>query len=52
MKKFSYKGYDVTVFDGYNGNQMFIIDPNGVEIWAHKYTGDALKQAKRIIDQN
>lgn len=52
MKKFTYKGYKITVFESYNGNSMFIVDANGIEIWAHKFMGDAFEQAKRIINQN
>lgn len=52
MKTFKYKGYKITVFENYNGNQMFIDNPNGIEIWAHKFNGDAFDTAKRIINQN
>ncbi len=52
MKNFTYKGYTVTVFESYNGRQIFINDADGVSVWAHKFTGDALKQAKRIINAN
>lgn len=52
MKKFKIKGFTVTVFEGYYGKQMFINNPSGEEVWAHKSTGDAFEQAKRIINQN
>lgn len=51
MKKFTYKGYKVTVFDGYDGKQMFIKNSDGEQVWAHRFTGDDFEQAKRIISQ-
>jgi hypothetical protein len=52
MTTFRYRGYKVTVFEGYNGKSMFINNPRGEQIWAHKFIGDAFEQAKRIINQN
>jgi len=51
MKQFTIKGHVVTVFTHYNGQTMYINNPAGVQIWAHKFHGSALAQAKRIIGQ-
>jgi len=50
MKTFSYKGFKVTVFEHYNGQTMYINNPQGVQIWAHKFIGAAFEQAKRVIN--
>lgn len=51
MKTFKYKGYKVTVFENYNGKQMFINSPDGEQVWAHRFNGDDFEQAKGIISQ-
>ncbi len=50
MRKFTYKAHRVVIFESYNGNQMFINDKNGNQIYAHKFTGDAFEQAKKVIN--
>ena len=52
MKTFSYKNFKVTIFEGYNGKQMFINNSQGEQVWAHKFIGNAFEQARRIINAN
>ena len=42
-------GYSVTVFTGYYGTQLFITDKAGIEIYAHKVSGDAMERAMTVI---
>lgn len=42
-------GYSVTVFTGYYGTQLFITDKAGIEIYAHKVSGDPMERAMTII---
>jgi hypothetical protein len=51
MKTFNYKGFKVTVFTHYNGQTMYINNPKGVQIYAHKFTGSAIERAKQVIGQ-
>ena len=37
------------VFTGFDGTQLFINNPSGDNIYAHRVTGDALARAKEII---
>ncbi len=52
MQKIKINGYTVTIFNHYNGTQLFINDSKGVQIYAHKVTGDAMLRALEIIGQN
>ncbi len=52
MRKFTYKAHRVVIFEGYNGDSMFINDPKGNQIYAHKFTGDAFERAKQVINGN
>lgn len=45
-------GFKVTIFNHYNGTQLFINDRDGVQIYAQKLTGDAMERAKTIIAAN
>lgn len=51
MESFELKGYKVTVFDGYLGKSIYIINPDGVQIYAHKFTGSARERAEIVINR-
>lgn len=51
MKTFNYKGFKVTIFFSYNGTQLFINDKQGVQIYAHKVSGNPVARAEEIINQ-
>lgn len=51
MKQTTINGYKVTIFTGYNGTQLFITDSQGVQIYAHKVSGDPMQRAKEVISQ-
>ncbi len=44
-------GYKVTIFTTYNGTQLFINDSKGVQIYAHKVSGNPIERAKELISQ-
>jgi len=44
-------GYKVTIFKHYNGTQLFINDPRGVQIYAHKVSGNPIERACEVISQ-
>ena len=50
MKTFRYKKHKVTVFDSYNGKSIYINNPKGKQIYAHKFTGSALERARLVIN--
>ena len=41
--------YQITIFTGYNGTQLFINDADGVQIYAHKVSGDPMERAMEVI---
>jgi len=49
MKTFKYKNHKVAVFETYNGKQIFINNPAGVQIYAHRFHGSALERAKQVV---
>ena len=51
MQKTTINGYQVTIFTGYNGTQLFITDSTGVQIYAHKVSGDPIARAMEVISQ-
>ncbi len=51
MKQTTIKGYRVTIFNHYNGTQLFIQDAAGNQIYAHKVSGDVMERAALIISQ-
>lgn len=51
MRTFKFKGYKVTVFETYNGNSIYINNPKGEQVYAHKFTGSAFEKAKAVINQ-
>ena len=51
MKTTTIKGYKVTIFNSYNGTQLFITDSEGVQIYGHKVSGDPMERAMEIIVQ-
>lgn len=50
MLKTKIKGYTVEIFKSYNGTKLFI-SKGGVQIYAHKVSGDALQRAVEIISE-
>lgn len=42
-------GYKVTIFYSYNGTQLFITSSEGVQIYAHKVSGDPIARAEEVI---
>lgn len=52
MQTIKINGYKVTTFNSCNGTQLFINDASGVQIYAHKVSGDAMLRALEIIGQN
>jgi hypothetical protein len=51
MKQTTIEGYRVTIFNHYNGTQLFIEDAAGNQIYAHKVTGDPMERAAQVISQ-
>jgi hypothetical protein len=49
MQTIKINGFKVTIFNSYNGTQVFINDSKGVQIYGHKVTGDPLLRAMEII---
>lgn len=49
MEQTTINGYKVMIFHGYDGTQLFINDPKGQNIYAHRVSGDAIERAKEII---
>ncbi|MDQ3321900.1 MAG: hypothetical protein M3525_05630 [Acidobacteriota bacterium] len=50
MQTTTIKGYTVTIFYSYNGKQLFINDKNGVQIYGHKVSGNAIDRAREVIN--
>lgn len=42
-------GYKLTIFYSYNGTQLFITSGEGVQIYAHKVSGDPIARAEEVI---
>ena len=51
MEQFTYNGHSITVHEGYNGKSIFIRNAEGIQIYAHKFTGNALAHAKLILGE-
>ena len=51
MEQFTYKGHAIEVHYGYNGKSIYIRNAEGIQIYAHKFTGDALAHAKLILGE-
>ena len=49
MQQTIINGYRVMIFKGYDGTQLFINNPSGDNIYAHRVSGDAIERAKEII---
>lgn len=43
-------GYTVQIFKSYNGTQVFISDSKGVQIYAHKVSGEPMLRAMEVIN--
>ncbi len=52
MQQSIINGYRVMVLTGYDGTQLFINNPAGDNIYAHRVSGDAVERAKEIIAQD
>lgn len=50
MQTTTINGYKVTIFNGYDGTQLFINDPKGNQIYAHKVSGNPIERAKEVIN--
>ena len=51
MQTKTIQGYKVTIFNGYNGTQIFISDAGGVQVYAHRVSGNPIKRAREVIAQ-
>lgn len=51
MKQTTINNHKVTVFNTYNGTELYITNPKGETIYAHKVSGDAIERAAEIISQ-
>lgn len=49
MQQTIINGYQITVFTGYHGTQLFITHPEGYTIYAHKVSGDPMERARQVI---
>lgn len=55
MQQTIINGYQVIIFTGYHGTQLFINNPNGDTIYAHKVSGGetgAMQRAREVIAQD
>jgi hypothetical protein len=52
MKRRNMKNYIVEIFEDTYGEQLYITNPNGVQIYAHRVMkGEGLERAKAVIAQ-
>ena len=51
MEQFNYKGHAIEVHEGYNGKSIYIRNAEGVQIYAHKFTGSAMDRVKMILGE-
>ncbi len=51
MQTTTINGFKVTIFKGYDGTQLFITDKNGVQIYAHRVSGNPIERAREVISQ-
>lgn len=49
MEQTIINGFRVIIFKGYDGTQLFIDNPAGENIFAHRVSGNPVKRAKEII---
>ncbi len=49
MKQQIISGYQVTIFTGYDGTQLFITNADGIQIYAHRVSGNPIEKAREII---
>lgn len=49
MQQTTINGYRVMIFTGYDGTQLFINNPAGDNIYAHKVSGDPVQRAREVI---
>ncbi len=51
MQTATINGYKVQIFKSYNGTQLFIMDAEGNQIYAHKVSGNPIERAQEVINQ-
>ena len=51
MEQFTYKGHAIEVHEGYYGKSIYIRNAEGVQVYGHKFTGDAMERAKMILGE-
>jgi hypothetical protein len=44
-------GFKVSTITGYDGTQLFITDSDGIQIYAHRVSGDPIARAKEVISE-
>lgn len=49
MQTATINGFQVVILKGFDGTQLFISNPEGFQIYAHRVSGDAMERAKAII---
>jgi len=50
MKQLTINGFLVTIFQTKNGTQLFIQNPAGFQIYAHRVSSNPLDRAVEIIE--
>jgi len=45
-------GHKVSIFPGYDGTSLYVTDPNGIQLFAHKVSGDPMEKALSVIAEN
>lgn len=49
MRKFTYKGFDITIFRTYDGDKIFI-SKDGVQVYAHRvHKGKAIERVRFLL---
>lgn len=43
--------YKITIFESYEGKQLFIESPAGETVYVHRVAGDPIERAKQVINQ-
>jgi len=51
MLETTINGYKVMVFKTYNGTELYINNPQGDQIYAHKVSGNPIERAKEVISK-
>jgi hypothetical protein len=51
MQTTNISGYIVTIFNTYDGTQLFITDSKGNQVYAHRVSGNPMERAREVIAQ-